>query len=147
MSTLVQKMVALLPDNSIRFHEGRGEVKRDDQGQIIGLKGTGLDITERKLVELELIERTEEFDRFFSVALDLLCITNVEGYFLRVNPQWEKTLGYPLVEFQGSRFLDYVHPDNLPITLVSLEQLIQEKVLSSFLNRYRCATGEYRWLE
>lgn len=66
---------AILPDGSIRFHEGRGEAKRDDQGQIIGLKGTGLDITERKLVELELIERTEELDRFFSVALDLLLVS------------------------------------------------------------------------
>ena len=79
--------------------------------------------TDCKLVELELIKRTEELDRFFSVALDLLCIANPEGYFLRLNPQWEKTLGYPLSELEGSRFLDYVHPDDLKNTLATLDFL------------------------
>jgi PAS domain S-box-containing protein len=138
---------AILPDGSIRFHEGRGEVQRDEQGHIIRLRGTGLDITDRKLVELELMRRTEELDRFFSVSLDLLCIANLEGYFIRLNPQWEKTLGYPLSKLAGSRFLDYVHPDDLQNTLAALDCLIQDQILSSFANRYRCSQGEYRWIE
>ncbi|MGA1409496.1 MAG: PAS domain-containing protein [Prochlorotrichaceae cyanobacterium] len=138
---------ALLPDGSVRFHEGRGEVQRDHQGNIIGLKGTGLDITARKVVELELMQRTQEIDRFFSVALDLLCFATPEGYFLRLNPQWEKTLGYPLDELQGSRFLDYVHPDDLSNTLKAVEHLTEEGILPTFVNRYRCQTGNYCWLE
>ncbi|MEY2976015.1 MAG: hypothetical protein RLZZ435_152, partial [Cyanobacteriota bacterium] len=138
---------ALLPDGSVRFHEGRGEVERDYQGNIIRLKGTGLDITARKVIELELMQRTEELDRFFSVALDLLCIATPAGYFLRLNPQWEKNLGYPLEELQGSRFLDYVHPDDLSKTLAAMDHLTQEGVLPNFVNRYRSQTGNYCWLE
>ena len=40
----------------------------------------------------------EELDRFFNLSLDLLCIANFEGYFLRLNPAWERTLGIPREE-------------------------------------------------
>ncbi|PZO40510.1 MAG: hypothetical protein DCF19_11445 [Pseudanabaena frigida] len=45
---------AIQPDGSIRYHEGRAEVGRDDRGQVVRLFGTSLDITDRKLVEIEL---------------------------------------------------------------------------------------------
>lgn len=45
---------AVLPDRSLRYHEGRGEVESDSRGRIIRLYGTALDITDRKQAELEL---------------------------------------------------------------------------------------------
>jgi len=45
---------AILPDGSIRYHEGRGEVEYNAEGQIVRLYGTAQDITERKQVEQEL---------------------------------------------------------------------------------------------
>jgi two-component system CheB/CheR fusion protein len=50
---------AIQPDDSIRYHEGRGEVERNDQGQTVRLFGTNLDITDRKQIELELIKAKE----------------------------------------------------------------------------------------
>ena len=34
-----------------------------------------------------------ERDRFFDSSVDLLCIADTEGRFLRLNPEWEKVLG------------------------------------------------------
>jgi len=138
---------AILADGSVRFHEGRGEVERDEEGNIIRIRGTGLDITDRKIMELELIQRTEELDRFFSVALDLLCIADSQGRFVRLNPQWEKTLGHSLTEMEGAQCLDYIHPDDREETLRVCNDLNQGKVISSLTNRYRCKTGDYVWLE
>lgn len=45
---------AVLPDGSIRYHEGRAEVIRDPQGNVCKLMGICLDITERKESEINL---------------------------------------------------------------------------------------------
>jgi PAS domain S-box-containing protein len=42
---------AILPNGSIRHHEGRGESSRDAQGKVSKLYGTALDITDRKKAE------------------------------------------------------------------------------------------------
>ena len=105
------------------------------------------DISDRKRAELALRHKTEELDRFFSLALDLLSIVSLDGYFVRLNNQWEKMLGYPLAELEGSRFLDYVHDDDLENTLQTLTQAKTGKAILNFVNRYRCYDGSYRWIE
>jgi len=106
-----------------------------------------VDITDRKQTELELQAKTQELDRFFSVALDLLCIADVDGYFRRLNQEWEKTLGYSLQELEGRRFLDFVHPDDIASTLDEMSLLANQKSSLNFVNRYRCRDGSYRWIE
>ena len=44
-----------------------------------------LDISEQKHFEQELIDKTNELDRFFSVNLDLLCIADTDGNFIKLN--------------------------------------------------------------
>jgi len=105
------------------------------------------DFSERKRAEGALRAKTEELDRFFSVALDLLCIADTEGRFIRLNPQWQAVLGYPLSELEGSRFLDLVHPDDLEATLEALSRLATRESVLDFTNRYRCSDGSYRWIE
>ena len=48
------------PDGSIRYHEGRAEVEINDQGQVVRLFGTNLDITERKQFATELASAKEK---------------------------------------------------------------------------------------
>ncbi|MCA1917200.1 PAS domain S-box protein [Methanospirillum hungatei] len=43
-------------------------------------------------------------DRFFTSAPDLLCITNTKGEFVRVNPEWERVLGYSIGDLEGKIF-------------------------------------------
>ena len=111
---------------------------------IIDLEGQ---IAERQQAEKALRETTEELDRFFSVALDLLCIADTDGYFRRLNPQWEAVLGYSLAELEGRRFLELVHPEDRPNTLAVLNDLHSQQTVLNFVNRYRCKDGSYRWIE
>ena len=90
---------------------------------------------------------SEELDRFFSMALDMLCIADLDGHFKRLNRSWEETLGYTLDELTGKQFLEFVHPDDIPATLASMSDLDANKQILNFINRYRCKDGSYRWIE
>ncbi|MGA1625448.1 MAG: response regulator [Prochlorothrix sp.] len=48
------------PDGSYRYHEGRGQAELNAEGQVVRLFGTALDVTDRKLVEQELVAAKEE---------------------------------------------------------------------------------------
>jgi PAS domain S-box-containing protein len=89
----------------------------------------------------------DELDRFFNVILDLLCVANTDGYFLRLNPPWEKVFGYSREELMAKRFLDFIHPDDLERTRQAVSALASQREVLSFENRYRCKDGTYRWLE
>ncbi len=95
----------------------------------------------------QLARRTAELDRYFSSSLDLLCIADTNGYFLKLNPEWETVLGYRVQELEGRRFLDYVHPEDLPRTLDALTTLDSQEEILNFENRYRHKDGTYRWIE
>jgi PAS domain S-box-containing protein len=102
---------------------------------------------ERKRAEEALRKKTEELDQFFNLSLELLCIANTDGYFLRLNPTWERVLGYAREELMASQFLDFVHPDDLDRTHKAVSTLASQQKVVYFENRYRCKDGTYRWLE
>ena len=99
-----------------------------------------LDITEYK-------RQTEELEGFFSVNLDLLCIADLDGNFVKTNHAWSEILGYSPEELDGGKFLDFVHPDDLEPTLKAMESLSQGDKVLNFVNRYRSRNGSYRFIE
>ncbi|MBF0550909.1 MAG: PAS domain S-box protein [Deltaproteobacteria bacterium] len=119
----------------------------DENGVLLGVVLVFRDTTEQKRAEFALQNKTEELDRFFSLVLDLLCIADTQGFFRRVNPAWEKTLGYGREELEGSKFLDFVHPEDLESTLRAVDRLSAQEEVYDFVNRYRCKDGSYRWIE
>ncbi|ANV85304.1 hypothetical protein AWQ21_13565 [Picosynechococcus sp. PCC 7003] len=106
-----------------------------------------VDITAQKQAQQALQEKTEELDRFFSVVLDLLCITDLAGNVIRLNQQWKKTFGYGPETLVGQNLLDYIHPDDLTSTQAVIATLQTGKPIIDFVNRYRCRDGSYRWIE
>jgi PAS domain S-box-containing protein len=94
-----------------------------------------------------LQEKTDELDRFFASNLDLLCIAGTDGRFVRLNPEWERLLGYPLSELEGRPFMELIHPDDRYKTTAVIEQLQAQQSVTGFVNRYRCRDGRYVFLE
>lgn len=105
------------------------------------------EIDDRKKAEDELREKKTELENFFNVALDLLCIADTDGNFIKVNKSWENILGYRASALEGVKFLDFVHPDDLQPTLDEMAKLSEQNPVFSFTNRYRNLDGRYRYIE
>ncbi|SFM60057.1 PAS domain S-box protein [Methanolobus profundi] len=123
---------------------GHPLIKND---KVVKLYGTLQDITEQKKSEETLREKTEELEAYFTSSLDLLCIANTKGEFIRLNPVWEKVLGYSIDELEGHAFLDFVHPEDLGATTAIITELANQRQIVNFQNRYRANDGSYRWIE
>lgn len=112
---------------------------QDAAGALMGFLGIAADLTERKRLEGEL-------NRYFSLAQDLFCIASFDGHFTRLNPAWERALGWSIGELLGKPFLDFVHPDDREATINASGRLAAGQEIVSFENRYRCRDGSYKWL-
>ena len=106
----------------------------------------------RATVELALCRRDASRavrdleDRFFAVAVDMLCFLDFDGYFKRLNPAWERTLGFTREELMSKPFIEFVHPDDRERTLNQNRDVRGGGRALSFENRYLCKDGSYRWL-
>jgi PAS domain S-box-containing protein len=89
----------------------------------------------------------EEADRFFTLSLDLLCVADFEGYFKRLNPAWERALGYTTDELMARPYLEFVHPDDRTATANEAAKVTAGGHVLSFENRFRAKDGSYRWLQ
>jgi len=85
-------------------------------------------------------------DRFFALSLDMLCIAHFSGYFKRLNPAWEKTLGFSAEELRSKPMFEFVHPDDRERSLEQNRKVRSGGQALSFENRYLCKDGSYRWL-
>ncbi|MBI3874538.1 MAG: PAS domain S-box protein, partial [Verrucomicrobia bacterium] len=116
----------------------RWSLDRDAQGRPVRILETNSDMTERKRAEAER-------DRFFTLSLELLCIADFSGYFRRLNPAFERVLGYSMEELLRTPFLDLIHPDDREATKAETEKLYSGAMTQQFENRYRCKDGSWRW--
>jgi PAS domain S-box-containing protein len=87
----------------------------------------------------------QTLDRFFTLSQELLCVEDLAGLLLRVNPAWEETLGWRVEDLTGKPFFDLVHPDDHAATLRAVEELLAGRGIE-FENRYRCSDGSFRWI-
>jgi PAS domain S-box-containing protein len=88
-----------------------------------------------------------QVDDIFDLSLDLLCVAGLDGYFKRVNPAFEHTLGYGAAELLSRPFLEFVHPDDRERTAKVVGAMSEGRHISDYENRYIRADSAVRWLQ
>jgi PAS domain S-box-containing protein len=82
--------------------------------------------------------------RLFDLSPDLLCVADFDGMFRRVNPAFERALGWSQEEVEGRPFRDFIHPNDIEPTLAEFVRLVTTgQPTISFENRYRCSDGRF----
>jgi len=88
----------------------------------------------------------DQLQSFFQLSGDLLCITDMNGYFKKINPSVCKLLGFSEEELLEQKVITFVHEEDRQITEEVTDGLFNSKELKNFSNRFRCSNGEYKWL-
>jgi diguanylate cyclase (GGDEF)-like protein/PAS domain S-box-containing protein len=91
----------------------------------------------------------DSIQRLFELSIDMLGTVSAEGYFTRLNPAWEGTLGWTRAELLAEPFLSFVHPDDVEATMQHAVRLAGPggPTVGGFENRYRTRDGGYRTIE
>jgi PAS domain S-box-containing protein len=93
-------------------------------------------------------ERAEgQADSVFELSTDLLCIAGFDGYFKRVNPAFERLLGYPTEVMLSRPSRDFIHPDDRKAREDRHLKLRAEDVVVRYEQRQLCSDGSVRWVE
>lgn len=105
--------------------------------------GTHLDISQQKSAYKALEETKQELQNFFDTANNFMCIANTDGFFEKVNKNFTNVLGFTEDELLNTRFVDFIHPDDLSKTHQEMLRNLEGKSTISFVNRYRTVDGSY----
>src|SRR6476660_6848284 len=89
----------------------------------------------------------EHLISLFEKTPDLVCIVDKPGWFIDINQAVENTLGYTREELFAQPVSFFIHPEDREKTAARRFELLEEKPLLNFQNRYVTKSGSYVWLE
>jgi len=87
-----------------------------------------------------------DLEYLFEHSRDLMCVASLDGFFLKVNPAFQSTLGWTTRQLKSKPFMDFVHPSDREETIGAMEVLRHGRPVGTFENRYLCSNGGYRRL-
>ncbi len=136
------------PDGSICYVHTVGKPFRDSKGDVVGLVGTALDITDRKLAEIALHDSEVRFRTAFEHSVIGMAMTAIaDGRFLQVNSALCGITGYDQAELLNMSFRTITHPSDLAANLSFAAEVLRDDVKNHhFEKRFIRKTGDSVWV-
>lgn len=126
-STLDFEIRVYPPDQQPKYLKVKGLVQKDEEGNIVRIIGTNLDITELKNTQLRLQRSEESFTGAFERSATGMALVGKNGKWIEVNQSLCNSLGYTREELLVQTFQDITHPDDLNKDLSLLNELLEGK--------------------
>ncbi len=99
------------------------------------------------LLERKQKEELKNFEQLFKISTDLICIAGLDGFFKKVNPAFEKILGWDIPFLLENSFFSLVHPDDIFSTQNELQKLTAGELTINFSNRFLTKKNTYKTLQ
>jgi len=99
-------------DGNYGYAETSVSPLRNDSGEIVGFRGVGRDVAERKQAEEALRAQTAYFQQLFDSSPDAIVMLDTDDRVLKVNRGFETLFGYGSEEVTGRSLNHFVIPEN-----------------------------------
>ncbi|TET77426.1 MAG: PAS domain S-box protein, partial [Candidatus Cloacimonadota bacterium] len=107
----------------------------------VGLRGIGIDITERKRAEEEIKRARDDYLSITNLTGEIIVKVDREGKWTFLNDDACEFWGKPREELIGSAFADYLHPDDQEKTRAAVEEVKTKKLVKGLVNRQKTPKG------
>ena len=94
-----------------------------------------------------LKDKIGQLDNFFTLSPDLFSVIDFKGHFIRVNPAWQRLLGWTSEQLMSEEFLSFVHVEDRERTAIQYANNMEGADTVLFENRLRSVNGTPRWVE
>ncbi len=126
----------------------KGEAVKNSEGLIVSLWGAAQDITERKNIELQLIESEMRSRSTFDQSPVGSAIVGLDKRFIKCNEAFCKFLGYTEDELKGKTISDITYPEDIELGMQDFKQMVEGKrEPSTVQKRYVRKNGTITWGE
>ncbi|MDO9256106.1 MAG: PAS domain S-box protein [Bacteroidales bacterium] len=120
---------------------------RNSKGEINGLLGTYLDITERKQAEEKLRESEQRYRQLVETANEAILVAQGDR-FKFVNSSTSELSGYSEEELLSIPFIEFIHPDDRALVADNyMKRLKGEMCDPSYSFRFITKGNNLRWVE
>lgn len=92
-------------------------------------------------------QRLVNQDRLFELSDDLLAIYSQKGKYIKVNPAFQKVLGWSENELLNHNIINFVYEEDLEITKEVIKKLERGLPLHNFTNRQVTKFNTFKWIE
>ena len=119
-------------DGEERDFAWKNNLLRDNDGQVVGMISSGIDITERKLAERALQREKERAQQYLDVANTLFVAVDTDDRITLLNRKGTELLGYTEKEALGKNWFDLVvHPADREKTREAFRDIVEDDSIAT----------------
>lgn len=142
------------PDNKLKRQKNNdfNRAASDFAAFIVDTQKKSEERSRETLPYLAHIPQTDgELRHFLNLTSDLLGVYRRDGSFVRVNPAFNRVLGYSDAELRLFPFINLILPDDRERALTAMQKMLQmpadQEIRVDFESGARCKDGSVRWLK
>ena len=131
------------PNGQIAFVQDSAYIIRGKNNTVTRIIGAIQDVTQHKKAEEKLSKAADALQKAFNdtnkimdSSLDLICVVDKEGYFVKVSAACEAILGYKPEELIGKPLTNFLYKIDNEKTQITADVVMSGKSIKHFENRY-----------